>query len=213
MVFWVLVLRIANGFLSGDESQSPDPSRWHGWALISVALLIALMAWQVSTWYPEVGTKPLVHTGGLVVLLVVSVQFAFSSVSVDRSARETLAKTYEDKIQGVLGRVVESSREKMAKAPGESSPSTPEAEKLLTDAASLKIVSEAALEQGAIWPVYLAGVASLYLWWLAILLFNLTFVWHLYIRWGGASKYIEQRSEAEALSARTVRANSVTRES
>ena len=33
-----------------------------------------------------------------------------------------------------------------------------------------------------IWPVVLAGAAFLYLWWLAILLFDLSFVWHRYIR-------------------------------
>ena len=32
------------------------------------------------------------------------------------------------------------------------------------------------------WPVVLAGVAFLYLWWLSILLFDLAFVWHRYIR-------------------------------
>ena len=32
------------------------------------------------------------------------------------------------------------------------------------------------------WPVVLAGLAFLYLWWLGILLFDLTFVWHRYIR-------------------------------
>ena len=33
-----------------------------------------------------------------------------------------------------------------------------------------------------IWPVVLAGLAFLYLWWLGILLFDLTFIWHRYIR-------------------------------
>ena len=33
-----------------------------------------------------------------------------------------------------------------------------------------------------VWPVVLAGLAFLYLWWLGILLFDLTFVWHRYIR-------------------------------
>ena len=32
------------------------------------------------------------------------------------------------------------------------------------------------------WPILLAGFGSLYLWWLGILLFDLTFVWHRYIR-------------------------------
>jgi hypothetical protein len=33
-----------------------------------------------------------------------------------------------------------------------------------------------------VWPVLLGGVGFLYLWWLAILLFDLAFVWHRYIR-------------------------------
>ncbi|MFC5461211.1 MFS transporter [Massilia niabensis] len=33
-----------------------------------------------------------------------------------------------------------------------------------------------------IWPVILAGLMFLYLWWLAIMLFDLTFVWHRYVR-------------------------------
>ena len=33
-----------------------------------------------------------------------------------------------------------------------------------------------------VWPIVLAGAASLYLWWLGILLFDLTFIWHRYIR-------------------------------
>ena len=37
--------------------------------------------------------------------------------------------------------------------------------------------------QGApIWPVFVAGVAFLYLWWLGILVFDLAFMWHRYIR-------------------------------
>ncbi|HEV8125584.1 MAG TPA: hypothetical protein VGP80_15145 [Gemmatimonadales bacterium] len=37
-------------------------------------------------------------------------------------------------------------------------------------------------EGGAIWPVFLATAAFLYLWWLAALLFDLVFVWHSQIR-------------------------------
>jgi len=33
-----------------------------------------------------------------------------------------------------------------------------------------------------VWPVLLAGAAFLYLWWLGILLFDLAFIWHRYIR-------------------------------
>jgi len=35
---------------------------------------------------------------------------------------------------------------------------------------------------GPFWPLFLVTVAFLYLWWLAALLFDLVFVWHLYIR-------------------------------
>jgi hypothetical protein len=35
---------------------------------------------------------------------------------------------------------------------------------------------------GNLWPVFLAGAMFLYLWWLVALLFDLTFVWHRYIR-------------------------------
>jgi len=36
--------------------------------------------------------------------------------------------------------------------------------------------------RGNLWPVFLAGAVFLYLWWLVALLFDLTFVWHRYIR-------------------------------
>jgi hypothetical protein len=37
-------------------------------------------------------------------------------------------------------------------------------------------------DKGEIWPVVLAGMFSLYLWWLTILFFDLVFIWRLYIR-------------------------------
>ncbi len=37
-----------------------------------------------------------------------------------------------------------------------------------------------------IWPVLLSGAAFLYLWWLSILIFDLAFVWHRYVRKGVA---------------------------
>jgi hypothetical protein len=36
---------------------------------------------------------------------------------------------------------------------------------------------------GPLWPALIAAVAFFYLWWLAALLFDLVFVWHLYIRY------------------------------
>jgi hypothetical protein len=37
-------------------------------------------------------------------------------------------------------------------------------------------------ETGPLWPLVLALIACFYLWWLAALIFDLVFVWHLYIR-------------------------------
>ena len=34
----------------------------------------------------------------------------------------------------------------------------------------------------SLWPVILAGVVFMYLWWLAVIIFDLTFLWHRYIR-------------------------------
>ena len=61
------------------------------------------------------------------------------------------------------------------------------------DSAGMQTAASAALDQGPVWPVFLASPAFLYLWWLAILLFDLTFVWHLYIRWSEGEKYIRRR--------------------
>ena len=61
------------------------------------------------------------------------------------------------------------------------------------DAAALQVVTDAARIQGPVWPVFLAGAAPLYLWWLAVLTFDLAFIWHLYIKNEAAEEYIEQR--------------------
>jgi hypothetical protein len=43
-----------------------------------------------------------------------------------------------------------------------------------------------------VWPVALAGAAFLYLWWLGILLFDLAFIWHRYIRKAVAVRTLTQ---------------------
>jgi hypothetical protein len=43
----------------------------------------------------------------------------------------------------------------------------------------------------SVWPVVLAGVALLYLWWLAGLFFDLVFVWHRYIRLDFTTAYLK----------------------
>ncbi|HXU31269.1 MAG TPA: hypothetical protein VN851_11875 [Thermoanaerobaculia bacterium] len=46
--------------------------------------------------------------------------------------------------------------------------------------------------RGPVWPIVLAIVAFLYLWWLAALLFDLVFIWHLYIRHSKLNSRINQ---------------------
>ena len=47
------------------------------------------------------------------------------------------------------------------------------------------------VEGRPMWPVVVGAVAFFYLWWLAILLFDLVFVWHRYIRHSMALKNLE----------------------
>jgi hypothetical protein len=44
------------------------------------------------------------------------------------------------------------------------------------------LLAKSAAEVGPIWPVVLAAAGFLYLWWLAALIFDLVFVWHVYVR-------------------------------
>jgi hypothetical protein len=45
-----------------------------------------------------------------------------------------------------------------------------------------KLADVKPLLSAPIWPVFLATAAFLYLWWLSILIFDLAFTWHRYIR-------------------------------
>jgi len=44
------------------------------------------------------------------------------------------------------------------------------------------LMARGAGDIGPVWPVFIATAVFMYLWWLAALLFDLVFVWHLYIR-------------------------------
>ncbi|MDM0116292.1 MFS transporter [Variovorax sp. J22R133] len=55
------------------------------------------------------------------------------------------------------------------------------------------------------WPMVLAGLAFLYLWWLGILLFDLAFVWHRYIRNSVAIDIVRQWHRGQDVKRRTPR--------
>lgn len=44
------------------------------------------------------------------------------------------------------------------------------------------VVAKHAKDIGPVWPVFIATAAFLYLWWLAVLIFDLVVIWHWYIR-------------------------------
>ena len=60
--------------------------------------------------------------------------------------------------------------------------------------------SRATEKHGALWPVLVAILAFLYLWWLSSLLFDLLFVWHRYIQGDAAHKFLRQHVRRKDLS-------------
>ena len=119
---------------------------------------------------------------------------ALVNQGLEHGDRVAIARAVDEKVQSAFPQLAEVAREPQVKPSGHDP-----AVKLAADreavarAAEMHAVADAALEQGPIWPVFLAGAAFLYIWWLAIVLFDLTFVWHLYIRWPGAENYIRRR--------------------
>jgi hypothetical protein len=53
---------------------------------------------------------------------------------------------------------------------------------------------------GPVWPAVVAGAAFHYLWWLATVLFDLTFIWHRYIKHSVAMTQL-RRFERQAAAA------------
>jgi hypothetical protein len=174
--------------------------------LVALACAISLIAWRLSRNYPSLGMKPLIHTGGLLILVIVA-----SSIG-SRQSQSQVAKHLQEKLvdperNTVIRLFDEAQRESnqasrlQERAEQEADPRAKqakqaEAQKARTRAkkaqeeADAKVSRVAELDRqadvfsgdGPIWPVVLAGLLFLYLWWLAALLFDLTFVWHRYIR-------------------------------
>jgi hypothetical protein len=64
---------------------------------------------------------------------------------------------------------------------------------------TLKSMSPAGAEHPAFWPVVLAFLAYVYLWWLGVLVFDLTFIWHRYIRFSVATQALGAWHQGEDL--------------
>jgi hypothetical protein len=63
---------------------------------------------------------------------------------------------------------------------------------LLTVAYHVFFSGDDRLNERPLWPLILASAAFFYLWWLAILIFDLVFVWHRYIRGAVSQKYLTE---------------------
>jgi hypothetical protein len=48
---------------------------------------------------------------------------------------------------------------------------------------------------GSVWPLVPASAVFLYLWWLGILIFDLVFVWHRYVRFSKALDVLHEHFE------------------
>ena len=176
VVVLVVVLRFVNGL--GLLSPILPHFHWPSLGVVFVAWAVGYMAYHISWQYPRSGTKPLIHTGGLIVLLSVVIQLALPKADVlRRSERLAFARAAREQGKDVLKRIAPAVERSEAVPAEEVRP--------LVNAAALQVVTDEALEQG-----HLAGLlrlaAFLYLWWLAVITFDLTFVWHLYIRSSGS---------------------------
>jgi hypothetical protein len=198
VILYLLLLRLLGAFFFASLRPIHPSVPWSSLGVISLAWVIGITAAIISWHYPQSGTKPLVHTGGLVLLLIVGLGIWFRPSPVPYGDRVVVAKNIRELQRQAFLEIVERHPEFARLTPGEIIRLTPVEVSLLTPdeiqelnaLASLRMVSEAALDLGPIWPVFLAGAAFLYLWWLAIVTFDLTFVWHLYIRFSAAQRYL-----------------------
>jgi hypothetical protein len=58
---------------------------------------------------------------------------------------------------------------------------------------------------GPLWPLFLAGALFAYLWWIGILIFDLTFIWHRYIRMSMCLPALQAAQRGHAVAKRKAR--------
>lgn len=207
VILLVLCLRLAAPLLTGVLQPRLDPLSWTSIGVILLAWTLGLTARYTSWRFPQSGTKPLVHTGGLIIFLIVATQVAGREPTLldrdhaalakaidfqDREAIKLLNKRIQDEVGLLPGRGPDRVVAALERIVQSESPDSVKEKQRIATAADFQIIASA-LNEGPIWPVFLAGFAFLYLWWLAIVTFDLTFVWHVYIRYSGAQTYLNRR--------------------
>lgn len=207
VIILVLCLRLAAPFLARVVQPRLDPIPWTSIGVILLAWMLGLTARYTSWRFPQSGTKPLVHTGGLIIFLIVATQVAGREPALLDRDHAALAKAFDSQDRDVIRLLNKRVQEEIELLPdskpgrvaaaleriirSETPDSVKERQRIAT-AADFQIIA-ATLNEGPIWPVFLAGGAFLYLWWLAIVAFDLTFVWHVYIRYSGVQNYLDRR--------------------
>jgi hypothetical protein len=210
VILLVLCLRLAATLLDRVLEPRLDPLAWTSIGVILLAWTLGLAARYTSWRFPQSGTKPLVHTGGLIILLIIATQVAGREPTLmdhdhaalakafdnqDREAVKVLNRRIQEEIELLPGRRQDRVAAALDRIVRSETPESVKEKQRIAIAADFQIIA-AALNEGPIWPVFLAGFAFLYLWWLAIVAFDLTFVWHVYIRYSGAQTYLNRRLKA-----------------
>jgi hypothetical protein len=164
--------------------------------LIGLAFVVGIVSWVLGRSYTGLGLKPLIYTGSLVILILVALRVREADTE-EASARGPVGVAAASRAEAAVELWAATLREAdAADAAGLREPAAQarrratEALEALRAAVSATDAPQAAAN-GPIWPVVLAGLAFFYLWWLAALTFDLTFVWHRYIHHSAAQEYLE----------------------
>src|SRR5262249_17722516 len=143
----------------------------------------------------RVGLKPLLNTGALVIAAIIATEITHNRSLRRPDDQRNVALEVEKRVDKLVRRLA-ANKQLIAADPKKDANTKKFLDEVradINDTAAMISLSEAAPASGPIWPVVLAGAAFLYLWWLAALTFDLSFVWHLYIRYDGARNYVRDR--------------------
>jgi hypothetical protein len=136
------------------------------------ALLDVIGQKRRARWFIQ-GMRPLIISGGLALGAIIGYQMMHPVGELSEANHQYLKTKYAN------GRIRQLERTLPRPLPDtmvETAPGVqPQGDRVKAVEALLK-------PNPSTWPVLLAGAACLYLWWLAALVFDLSFVWHRYVR-------------------------------
>src|SRR5207249_542165 len=92
VMLWVLVLRLLGVAVFASLPPVHPLVPWSSLGVITLAWVIGISAALVSWYSPRSGTKPLIYTGGLVIILIVTTGIFFRPTPVAVGDRVLVAK-------------------------------------------------------------------------------------------------------------------------